>query len=281
MRLLWCVLCLCACDVPFNLPAFQHVADGAYEDAPVPRPDLPLDTCGMIGARCCNDTSCSDGSTCLALSGRSRCVGFAGTFESNPAPSCGFSPCLESNPLAAACACPSGLVPSSVMLDIGCGDPLLAANQTGTAAVCAIATQPPGSDFAGLFVVADIAACEPTTTGGCMLPDPITGTCTCPAGVEQFSARVFVPGTIGPGCTNGFLGATLGVCLPTGVAQASLLGVYQLDADQHCRAFSNSLAGCTCPAGSLVSSLRTLVDKQPSGSFIPVESTIAFCLAAP
>jgi hypothetical protein len=269
------VMLVVACD---RLLALEHFGP---VDAPGPRPDLPVDVCGVVGAPCCDATTCSDGSSCLAVANRTRCIAFAGTYQTSADTQCGAA-CLDDDRFAGGCACPSGFTSVAFDIDEGCGPPALPANATGTVTACTSTTLPPNSDWAGMYVQADIADCEPTTSNGCIVPNAITSSCACPPDAERVALRIFVPGTPGPTCSNGYLGATLGVCLARGVAQASVVGVYQLDADTTCRTYSSGLSGCACPAGSIVSQLRTIEEAAGAGSgFTPVESTIAFCLIAP
>jgi hypothetical protein len=164
-------------------------------------------------------------------------------------------------------------------LDEGCGS--AKPNSTSSFALCESKSAPEDGDWAGAFLVADIAGCEPTATNGCMMPDSITGTCSCPADATETDLRVFVPGTLGAACVNSYLGAKLGVCLRSNPQITSVSGVYQRDDDGHCRAFSSGLTGCTCPSGTLISSLRSIAEKAGTTTFAPVSTTISFCLATP
>jgi len=276
MRWIFLVWSLCACHRLFDLRTFEHV------DAAEPRPDLPRDICGVVGAPCCTTgAACSDGSTCLAAGGRSRCVAFAGAYEINPEPTCGASPCLAADMFGGACACPTGFVATTTPIDTGCGPAIGTSNQTGTMDVCAIATMPPGTDWGGMYVTGDLPACEPGAIDGCLTPNAMTGACTCPATSENVAMRIFVPAMMNPSCTNDYIGGMLHACLERGVAQSSIAGVFELDADGYCEAHSDSLAGCECPAGTLASPLRSVAEQHATTPLVFVQTTITFCLVPP
>jgi hypothetical protein len=271
MRVAWnriAVMCLLTgCDVVFGLTGPGGVRDAAP-------------SCGHVAEPCCDAISCIDGTQCLAgPTGNTRCVAFAGTYQTSQANSCGAPTCLLAEPHTQSCGCPSNFgVGELANLDEGCGsDALAPMNLLGAGQLCGISSLPPASDWGGAYLSSDIPACEPNTTPpNCLMVNPITQACTCPANAEQVALRVFVPGVVGSSCVNGWLGGTLGVCLMPGVPVASIAGVYEQDAQHACRVHSSALSGCTCPAGTIGSQLRSI--EESVDRTLLVETTITFCV---
>lgn len=271
------VIAVCGCDGALGLHAIQPVADAV--DAP---PDAP--PCGTLGIECCPGASCSDGTACVTGTSGSRCLAFAGVYEKVASSTCGAPACVP-DPVTGTCGCPAAFPLSPSVIDEGCGSPATPQHQTAQLGVCGISTAPANSEWGGAYVLADIADCEPATSPpGCLMPNPQTSDCTCPAGAEIISLRVFVPGTAAansqcPGTvgTTDYLGGTLRVCLLPVAQPISLVGVYQLDHDGSCRTSSSGLAGCGCPAGTTASSI-TSIDELGAG--FP-QTQITFCVITP
>lgn len=269
---------------PVPVPDGGDAGDGQVSDvASEAAPDGGA-TCGTLGFACCDAGVCTDGTQCVDGTKGPRCVAFAGAFENVAPTGCAPNSCVDPNPVTGACTCPSPAASSSSYIDVSCGDPSAPTHLDGTFDLCAIATRPAGSDWAGAFLSADIASCEPGADAGCMMPNPLTGACTCPdvdAGVEALQLRVFVPGAVQDGgCQNPDLGGNFTVCLPQ-VKPTSLFGVYEKDAFGACRKFSKSLQGCNCPSNTLRSELRS-VEETPDGcssSCLYPQTTITFCVA--
>ncbi|MGE5185017.1 MAG: hypothetical protein ACM31C_23270 [Acidobacteriota bacterium] len=277
MRCAWLIL-LGACDGVLGFNA--HPLPDAT-DAPPPI-DAPI--CGKLGEACCAGASCTDGSSCVAGTTGARCLAFAGAYEKVATTTCGAPACLA-NPQTGACACPAAFPSSQSVVDEGCGDPAVPQHQTAQLSLCGISSMPPNSEWGGAYVIADIPECEPATSPpGCLMTNPITADCTCPAGAEIVTLRVFVPGTATastscPGTVGmtDYLGGVVRVCLMPVAQPVSLYGVYQLDHDGSCRTHSSALAGCACPTGTVASSL-TSIDELGAG--FP-QTQITFCVALP
>ncbi len=242
--------------------------------------DAAPSNCGAFGQPCC-DGGCSSGQ-CLETADASRCVAFAGTFETN-ANSCNTPVCPYPNVFSSACQCPPGWPSTTSGIDVGCNDASAPTHLSGAVQFCAAATMPPGSDWAGAYVNADIPGCVPGSDAGCMMANPYTGTCSCPVddgGMEAFGARVFVPGTlVDGGCANGFLGGLMTICMPQSAKPTTIYGVYETDVLGGCK-HSSRLNGCSCPAGT-IAQVRTIEEypAQCTSSCSFPQATITFCMA--
>lgn len=109
------------------------------------------------------------------------------------------------------------------------------------------------STFGGSFAVNDPGACN-----ACDEPNPMGGTCGCPAGFPVVStARIL------DDCSD-IRGARLTFCGSSTTAGYDWNGVYEIDDAVGCSAgcrLPNALTGaCSCPAGATPIKLRTLVD---------------------
>lgn len=243
-------------------------------------PLIDAPPCGVLGIACCTGGTCSDGTACSS----GRCVAFAGSYEKTNDTSCGAPACIP-NAVTGTCGCPANFPAVHSAIDEGCGAPTAPTHLTAQLSLCSISTIPANSEWGGAYVEADIPECEPATSPpGCLMPDAMTGDCTCPAGAENVALRTFVPGTATvnstcPGTVGqpDFLGGNLHVCLLPVAQPISIAGVFQRDQDGSCRAHSSGLAGCACPAGSVASSV-TSIDELGTG--FPL-TQITFCAITP
>lgn len=247
-------------------------------------------SCGVIGAACCDGATCTDGTQCLTGSnGLTKCAAFAGAFETAPPNTC--SPAqLEcaGNPLTGGCACPAGFSATSTNFDVGCpqGAPQLL---IGPASFCEVSTLLPNSDWAGAFVLADLAECEPSGNS-CLLTNTYTGSCSCPGSITPTVFRIFVPGLSGSDCEIGTgansIGGLLELCLPD-TPPITLAGVYELDPTKSsgdangCDVFSSNLSGCACPTGAVAATLSTVRDDPVGSNTTYPTAQIVFCLIPP
>jgi hypothetical protein len=279
MRLLLLILALTGCEKVFSLVTV--VPDAPVIDAP-PRPDAPAGVCGEVGTPCCAGSApCNAGALCLGSGAQSRCVDNAGIFGEQPSNPCGTSEC-DADPYTGACSCPTGFTAETADIDGGCGadlnNPMHAVTKLS---VCAANAFPPNTDWGDFYIQADIPACTPATPNGCYSPNHITGACTCPGTTHPVGLRIFIQGVLGGGCVNGWLGASLTVCLDANVAAVSVLGVYEKDPNGACR-ISYPMRDCNCPGGSLTSNIPVFTDGMgPTGNVVFMRSTITMCLAPP
>src|SRR3569623_643364 len=84
--------------------------------------------------------ACTDGSQCLTVATRSRCVALAGAFEQPTSTTCATTPaCEEGNPFedVSPCSCPNGFSSQELSIDDGCGGDTNPANSVAKLTACA------------------------------------------------------------------------------------------------------------------------------------------------
>jgi hypothetical protein len=197
--------------------------------------------CGLACLGPLNSTPLCSGGTCtwycnagfVPLGG--ACALFGGAWELDD---CGR--CVDPNPYSTVCSCPPGFAQVTMRIVNDCP---AAGYSWATVAFCTAPTYPGGSDWAGVYQRND-----PSAGGACVVPNPYTAGCNCPAGTAAISLRAEVAG---------FNGTTIGLCCNTAAPITTFGGAYEVgDVGSVCLVGNPRAAGCTCPAGTAPFPLR-------------------------
>jgi hypothetical protein len=222
--------------------------------------DTGVTSCGMLGEECCDD-ACEVGAC-----HRGRCVAFAGAYaEPMTCGGCTESPNGPNNrvpasmiPYLGACACPSGFDASAGMPTTSDYCPQDGVLHTPTTLrFCGSPTSLEGADWAGAYTTSTTMSCAPDgAEEGCVVANPYTGECSCPAGAAEMVANTWAP-----------CGATsdepiaIHICVPLAVEPISFGGAFQTrwtgQPAVACES-GNPRAddACECPEGFVAEHLR-------------------------
>jgi hypothetical protein len=228
--------------------------------------------CGAFGQPCCSGTNCNTGLGC----NDDMCHNFGGLSQGEDA----FQTCVAcrvANPVIDACGCPAGFTQRNLRATNECrGVGTFHGMQIHS---CSSSTLPAGSDFGGIYEKDDLDCRTPSTC----LPNPYTGSCTCPAGYTTILLRQLVD--TNATCSNGlgYIGTNTGFCIASSGSIQRFGGAYQVDSascqgSALCRVPNPKTGACSCPAQAPTKvEVSTFVSCNIADR---IPSKITFCLVA-
>lgn len=200
---------------------------------PTPTPDGA--TCGLVGLPCCRPDNRCDIGACL----RGECSAYAGAFATREG--CTTAMCSDRDPYSAGCACPQGFLEvTAAPLATTCDDGSPAQK---VLSVCQ-SERTDASGWGGFWLRSGGPACG----SSCVVSNPYTEDCSCPAGMALLTAPVSLGAT---GCAGDV--ATLGVCMRSGLTTGRFAGGYVLTAGagNGCGTPNPDTGLCTCPPAAM------------------------------
>jgi len=181
----------------------------------------------------------------------SVCAAFGGAWETND---CGL--CSTPNPFTspAGCSCPLGFATSAGMRIVN-DCPADGRYLWAMVYFCYAPVWSGTADFAGTYQRHD-----PSAGGGCVIVNPYTGACSCPAGTAAIELRAE---------TADFHGTSIGVCRNPSAAVTTFAGAYEVgDVGWVCLVANPATGGCSCPSGITPFPLRGIFRHgSPAGNW--------------
>jgi hypothetical protein len=240
-------------------------ADPSETDATTIEPETEGPPCGAMGEACCEADACEEGACLLGT-----CVAFAGVFmDGEQCPSC------PSVLQALSCGCPDGfdIAPALPLLSSGCIKDSPEPWTDESVYVCQASTYVPGvSDWGGAYLRNDAAAgCEGVPA--CVVANPYTRDCNCPAESTPVEAVVYghCDGEI-PEPPPAF---RLTFCI--GNAPPLTFGGVVYSESPTCIVPHPETGSCACPEELTLSSLRVISQAVPTN----MAGDLGFCVRAP